>query len=132
MRIPAVFGAIVLATVSAGCASTNQAVDTLVFTGRIVETRAVAAVPRSDMGIYRPGMGGALGAVTALALSHLSGTASYNVHTIKDREGVVQSMPTQSEHAVGSCVGAWVERSMVRHPYWNLGEVALRPSTTCD
>ena len=108
MKALAAFGVVVVAMFSAGCASTNQAVDTLVFTGRVVETRAVAAVPRSDTGIYRPGIYGALGAVTVLALPHLSGTASYNVHTVKDCEGAVQSMLTQSDHAVGACVGAWV------------------------
>lgn len=132
MKTLAAFGVVVVAMFSAGCASTNQAVDTLVFTGRIVETRAVAAVPRSDTGIYRPGMYGALGAVTVLALSHLSGTAGYTVYTIKNREGAVQSLSAQSEHAVGACVDAWVERSKANDSYWKVGELVLRASATCD
>lgn len=94
------------------CATPSPTHTELAFTTRVVERQEVSATPAgpSKQGIYRPGMGGAVGGLVAGLLSGPSGaTPAYWGYTFKMSDGSTRYAPSLVEYQVGDCLSVFTE-----------------------
>ena len=125
---------VVAALTIAGCAtSSSQAPQhtARAFLGTVTERQEVVAVPRSS-GVYRPGMGGAVGGLVAGLVTNLGGTPAHWRYVVKTPDGSDRSVHATDQFGVGDCVAIYTAPSNTTSPPWNLGEATVKLESGCE
>ena len=121
-----------VATLSlASCAmSMSSSHSLLAFTGRVTEIQSTTGTT-ADMGVYRPGMGGAVGGLVAGIMSAARSTPDHSVFVIQTSEGAQRTARTKDTFKVGECVSIFTAPNNATGSPWNYGEATLKSSSTC-
>jgi MFS family permease len=112
-----------------GCATTASH-DTIAVSGRIAETFDAAATTASQ-GIYRPGMGGALGGVIAGLITAARTEPAHTIYVLALSDGTKRYVRDRAQIKVGTCVAVLTESSRLGQESWMYGEASLQGSNKC-
>lgn len=130
-RSPKQLVLLVMVMALAACA-TKPEINALVGTGTISEIHAAAALPGGhDMGIYRPGMGGAMGGLMVGLLSSIGSERAHNIYVVQLADGSKRWIRSSEPFAVGACVSIRTSQSLVKETSLPLDAAQLLPATSC-
>jgi hypothetical protein len=135
MRHHGVLAAAAAVAALGACGTTPQELPhtTTVLIGRVEYKALLPAKPRTDMGTYRPGMGGALGGLVAGIIANVPVEGeknSYDIrsHSDKDRKINVYS---KLDFEVGQCVEVLSTTDRRDQEWFLLEQVTLKASVKC-
>jgi len=135
MRHQGVFAATLGAALLAACATAPSASlhATTVLVGRVEFRALLPAKERTDMGIYRLGMGGALGGLVAGIIAGIPVEGERNTYDIRPDENKDRKINVYSKliFEVGQCVEVLSTSDRKDQDWFLLEQVTLRPSTKC-
>ncbi len=117
-----------------GCAAPSEPHPMLAITARVTEREHFEGGPAKpgSTGIYRPGMGGALGGLVAGVVSGARKAPAYWSYTIKSSDGSTRSLSILEEYDVGACISVFTTSDMARYAWWSMSEVTVRVAPRCD
>jgi hypothetical protein len=116
----------------AACATTGGAQDTIAVVGRVDETFDAAADAPSSPGVYRPGMGGAIGDAVAGVLMRSGKEPAHTIYVVKLADETKRYVRQRERLAVGVCVSVVTEKAKIAQESWKYGEASLRLSKECS
>ena len=115
------------------CAAMQPAHDTIAYYGRVEGREAKDGGGSLEYGIYRPGMGGAIGGAVASVIATRNQLPAYLLYYIRKPEGDLQAVQINSNvvYDVGQCIEVVVAKEHAEKQFWKYGEASIRPSTSC-
>jgi hypothetical protein len=121
-----------LVVLQTSCASSSNSPPTIAAVGRITETAEVPAGDSPSQGIYRPGMGGAIGGAVAGLANALRTDPAHTIYVIQVANGSKRYVRSQEKWAIGACVAITTERTHAGQGTWKYGEASLSAAITCE
>lgn len=117
--------------IAAGCATVHNHESVIGF-GRVLEAHEAAAMSgRSDMGVYRPGMGGAVGGLVAGIIMSIGSESAHTVFVVELSNGTKRWVRSTEKFAVGACVEVRASLAKASETSFALEEASLLSSKEC-
>lgn len=123
------------AALLAACATVpaQSAHTATVMIGKVEYKALLPAKERTDMGIYRPGMGGALGGLAAGIIAGIPVEGERSTYDIRSQEEPSRKINVYSQlvFEIGQCVEVLSTADRTGQEWFSLDQVTLRPSSKC-